>query len=116
MHVHDQVPVRDRHLKEQVVTDDACVIDHHDRRAQFVGGPGNRGLDGILIRDVGGDADGPVAGCGQPGGEGFKPVLVEVDRCNVESIGRQAPGNFGADAASCSGDQRRALLFSHDET
>lgn len=72
--------------------------------AQFVGGAGDGCLDGGLVRDVGDDADGPVAGGGQLGRERFESCLVEVARCDVESVGRQAPGNFGADAASCSPD------------
>ena len=58
VHVHHGVPVVLGHLEDQVVADDAGVVDEHDRRPELVGDPGDAGLDLRGIRDVDAHADG----------------------------------------------------------
>ena len=45
VHRHDRVPVVVGHLEQQVVAQDAGVVDQHDRRAELVGDPGHGGVD-----------------------------------------------------------------------
>jgi len=50
--IWDGVPVVVGHLVEQVVADDADVVDQHGRRAQLAGHPADRGLDLLGVGHV----------------------------------------------------------------
>ena len=86
VHVHDGVPVGLGHLEDQVVADDARVVDEHDGRAELVGHPGDAGLDLRGVGDVDPDPDGAAAGVADPRGDRLAGRLVEVEHRHGEPV------------------------------
>ena len=102
-------PVVDAHLEQQVVAQDARVVDEDGGGAQFVGDALDSGLDARLVGHVTADGE-RVAAVSLDGvhrcGTGS---LVEVDDGNLQAVGGETLGDGRADAARGTGDDGGSL-------
>ncbi len=109
MHVHHHVPVVGRHLEQQVVAQDAGVVDEDGRRAELVGNAGDGALDALLVGDIAADGQGVAAG-GLDGLDRCRASgFVEVEDGDLHAVRSEALGDGGADAARGSGDDGGSL-------
>src|SRR5690606_32319189 len=96
VHVHHGVPVLLGHLEQEVVPDDAGVVDQDHRRAEPLGDGGDGRGHLVGVGDVGADADGFAA----VGGDGVRGLLrvglVEVDDADRTALGGEPAGGGGA--------------------
>ena len=111
---HHRVPVDGGHLEEQVVADDAGVVDQDGRLAQLGGDSLDRGLDRLLVGDVDADRECPTAGLLDLRHDGLAGVLIEVEYGDRETVLGEALGDPGSDTAGGTGDDGSAGP-GHDE-
>ena len=86
------LPVVGAHLEDQVVPDDAGVVDQHGDRPELAAGSLDGGRRGVLVGDVRADRDGLPAGLPNGVGGSGGPALVEVDGRHRHPVGAPAAG------------------------
>ncbi|GAA3246402.1 hypothetical protein GCM10020256_74030 [Streptomyces thermocoprophilus] len=99
--VHDAPPQVGVGHTERPAGGDPRVGDDHGRRAEPIGHRPCGGVEGVLVGDVGLDAQ---AGRGQGRGRRVQGACLTAHECDVHAGLRQAPRQGFADAAGGAGD------------
>jgi hypothetical protein len=98
----DLVELLVRHLEQEVVTQDAGIVDQNGRRAEGLGDLLDRSVDRVLVGDVGFETERFAAGF-LDGGNGLIGG-AHIKNGDLESVGSEALGDGGSDAAASTGD------------
>ena len=107
--VHDGVPVLDRHLEDQVVADDAGIVDQDGRGTKLHRDSFHGSLDLIGLADVDTHGEGTATGRRDRQHRLGARAFIEVQDCDRVSVLRQTNGRCGSDASGCAGDDRGSL-------
>ncbi len=112
MDSHHEVPVLDGHLEQQVVADDAGVVDEDRRRAEFSDDGFEGGINGRRVADVGANGQrGPTSGADRVG-SALGGVGAQVEQRHLVSVSGEAQADGRTNALSATGDDG-GTWFSH---
>jgi len=113
MYVHDDVPLVDTHLEQEIVTSDAGFVHENGWCPHLGGDPKNGLLNGELVGDVHGECLCPTDHIENLVDRRLIRVLIEVQDRDREAVVSQPLRDGGAIPSCCSGDNGDSIIRAH---